>query len=122
MSNQEATRHAPAATPADRARLRHWRLPRRTGARAPERRPLFTAADGGTPLWRDGRREHADAVILATGHRPDVPYLRSLDALGGDGAPLHRGGLSRTHSLLADVGLEWQRSLFSASLCGLGRQ
>ncbi|MEV7177618.1 hypothetical protein [Kitasatospora sp. NPDC093679] len=90
-------------------------------ARAPERRPLFTAADGGTLLRPDGRREHADAVILATGHRPDVPYLGGPGALGGEGAPLHRGGLSHTHPRLAFVGLEWQRSLSSASLRGVGR-
>ncbi|WP_431677384.1 hypothetical protein [Kitasatospora sp. KL5] len=90
-------------------------------ARAPERRPPFTAADGGTLLWPNGRREYADAAILATGYRPAVPHLHGLDAPGGDGAPLHRGGLSRTHPLLAHVGLEWRRSLSSASLRGVGR-
>nr|WP_144298576.1 hypothetical protein [Streptomyces sp. TLI_235] len=120
MSNQENTRHAPAATPADRARLRHWRLPRRTGGRAPERRPLFSAADSGTLLWPDGRREHADAAILATGHRPDVPCRTCAAWVATRCTAAPRRPL-RTHSLLADVGLEWQRSLSSASLRGVGR-
>lgn len=90
-------------------------------ARAPERRPMFTAADGATLTWPDGTRETVDAVILATGYRPDLPYLEPLGALGPNGLPLHRAGLSGVHPALAYVGLEWQRSLSSASLRGVGR-
>jgi len=90
-------------------------------ARAPERRSLFTAADGTTLIWPDGRRERADTVILATGYRPHLPCLDDLGALDGHGIPLHRGGISLAHPLLGYVGLEWQRSLSSASLRGAGR-
>ncbi|MGW4897114.1 flavin-containing monooxygenase [Kitasatospora sp. NPDC004240] len=90
-------------------------------ARAPERRPVFTAADGTTLTWTDGVRETVDAVILATGYRPDLPYLEPLGALDPGGLPLHRAGLSTVHPALAYVGLEWQRSLSSASLRGVGR-
>jgi putative flavoprotein involved in K+ transport len=60
-------------------------------------------------------------MLLATGYRPDLPYLAALGALDAGGAPLHVRGLSRTHPGLAYVGLEWQRSLASATLRGVGR-
>ncbi|MGW3940047.1 hypothetical protein [Streptomyces phaeochromogenes] len=63
-----------------------------------------------------------DAIILATGYRPDLPYLSGLDgALDAAGHPRHRDGASLTHPGLAFVGLEWQRSLSSNSLRGVGR-
>ncbi|MEU3642960.1 hypothetical protein AB0E59_06200 [Lentzea sp. NPDC034063] len=58
--------------------------------------------------------EHVDAIILATGYRPDLPYLSDL---GTD----HDRGLSRRHRRLGFVGLEWQRSLSSATLRGVSR-
>jgi putative flavoprotein involved in K+ transport len=63
----------------------------------------------------------AAAVTLATGYRPALDYLAPLGALGPGGYPLHRGGVSTTCPGLAYVGLEWQRSLASASLRGVGR-
>ncbi|MFD9744794.1 FAD-dependent oxidoreductase [[Kitasatospora] papulosa] len=47
----------------------------------PDRRPLFTGADGTKLLWSDGRREEADAIVLATGYRPHRPCLSGLDGL-----------------------------------------
>jgi len=43
------------------------------------------------------QREPVDAIIFATGYRPSLGYLRGLDALDGDGAPIHDGGISATH-------------------------
>jgi putative flavoprotein involved in K+ transport len=40
----------------------------------PERRPLFTGIDGSTVVWSDGTRETVDAIVLATGYRPDLGY------------------------------------------------
>lgn len=89
---------------------------------APDRRELFTGIDGAKALWPDGAREEADAITLATGYRPDLPYLSTLDGtLDAAGHPRHRDGASLTHSGLAFVGLEWQRSLSSNSLRGVGR-
>ncbi|MGW8488321.1 flavin-containing monooxygenase [Streptomyces sp. NPDC055886] len=89
---------------------------------APDRRPVFTGTDGSKVLWRDGSREEADAIVLATGYRPDLPYLAGLDgALDAAGHPVHRGGCSAAVPGLAFVGLEWQRSLSSNSLRGAGR-
>ncbi|WP_030518573.1 NAD(P)/FAD-dependent oxidoreductase [Nocardia sp. NRRL WC-3656] len=91
-----------------------------TAAR-PDRRPMFTRVDGHDVVWADGSREHVDAVVLATGYLPDLDYLAPLGALDDTGHPRQRRGLSTTHPGLGFVGLEWQRSLSSASLRGVGR-
>ncbi|WP_418961216.1 hypothetical protein [Streptomyces tritici] len=88
----------------------------------PDRRPMFTRVDGPVVTWADGTTEQVDAIILATGYQPDLGYLAPLTgALDGAGRPRHRGGASLAHPRLAHVGLEWQRSLSSASLRGVGR-
>jgi putative flavoprotein involved in K+ transport len=86
----------------------------------PDHRPMFSSLDGDHVVWRDGKRERVDVVLLATGYRPGVGYLDELGALDGDGHPLHRGGISTTHQGLGYVGLEWQRSFASATLRGVG--
>ncbi len=68
----------------------------------------------------DGTAEHVDAIVLATGYRPDLAYLAPLSA-GRRGRPLHRDGASTVRPGLAYVGLAWQRSLSPASLRGVGR-
>ncbi|MEU5157735.1 NAD(P)-binding domain-containing protein [Glycomyces sp. NPDC021274] len=87
----------------------------------PDHRPMFTALDGDRIRWSDGTSEQADAVILATGYRPALDYLTALDVLDEHGHPPHRDGLATGLSGLGFVGLEWQRSLSSASLRGVGR-
>lgn len=60
--------------------------------------------------------------MLATGYRPDLPYLTALDgALNSEGDPRHREGIATGVPGLAFVGLEWQRGLSSNSLRGVGR-
>ncbi|WP_308122083.1 NAD(P)/FAD-dependent oxidoreductase [Streptomyces sp. TRM70350] len=88
---------------------------------APDRRPVFTGIDGTKVTWADGRTEEVDTILLATGYRPDLGHLAPLGALGISGNPRHREGMSLTHPGLAYVGLEWQRSLSSNSLRGVGR-
>jgi putative flavoprotein involved in K+ transport len=85
-----------------------------------DRRPMFTALDGGRVVWSDGQREPVDAIILATGYRPSLHYLRQLGALDEQGAPRHVGGISSTHLGLVYVGLEFQRSYASNTLRGVG--
>ena len=82
-------------------------------------RPMFSGLDGDHVLWSHGERERVDAVLLATGYRPSVGYLRDLGALGPDGAPLHAGGISTTHPGLVYLGLEFQRSYASNTLRGV---
>ena len=97
----------------------HYRKTLRRGM--PDRRPMFVGADGSILTWPDGQREHVDAVLLATGYRPELGFLQTMGALNGAGQPIHIGGISRTHQGLAYVGLEWQRSFASATLRGVGR-
>ncbi|MET9868856.1 NAD(P)-binding domain-containing protein, partial [Streptomyces sp. NPDC006386] len=86
-----------------------------------ERRPMFTALDGDTIVWADGTRETVDVVLLATGYRPSLGYLRPLGSLTPDGMPLHSGGISTTHPGLVYLGLEFQRSFASNTLRGVAR-
>ncbi|MFD7561461.1 hypothetical protein ACFV9E_44185 [Streptomyces sp. NPDC059835] len=91
-------------------------------AGAPDRRPMFTCLDGDRITWADGETQRLDALILATGYRPHLPYLGGLDgALDPTGHPRHCDGASSVHPGLALVGREWQRSLSSNTLRGVGR-
>ncbi|RZQ59526.1 flavin-containing monooxygenase [Amycolatopsis suaedae] len=81
----------------------------------PDRRDLFVRADDDTLHWADGTAERVDVVILATGYRPALDYLRPL------AEPRQRNGLSRRHPGLAFVGLEYQRTILSATVHGVGR-
>ncbi|MEW2247912.1 NAD(P)/FAD-dependent oxidoreductase [Streptomyces sp. NPDC006975] len=87
----------------------------------PDWRPVFTGASDTKVTWADGSTEEVDAIVLATGYRPDLGYLTPLGALDTTGHPRHREEMSLTHAGLAYVGLEWQRSLSSNSLRGVGR-
>jgi putative flavoprotein involved in K+ transport len=82
-------------------------------------RPMFVALDHDNVVWSDGEPERVDAVILATGYRPSLEYLRPLGALAPDGAPLHSGGISTTHLGLVYLGLEFQRTYASNTLRGI---
>lgn len=86
-----------------------------------DRRPVFDALDGPHVVWSDGTREPVDIVLLATGYRPDLHYLRELGALDPAGMPLHAGGISTTHLGLGYVGLEFQRAFSSNTLRGVRR-
>jgi putative flavoprotein involved in K+ transport len=86
-----------------------------------DRRSMFDSLDGDRVVWSDGRIETVDAIILATGYRPSVPYLRELGALDVDGAPLHVGGISSTHLGLVYLGLEFQNSYSSNTLRGVSQ-
>ncbi|WP_431958562.1 flavin-containing monooxygenase [Nocardia lijiangensis] len=90
-------------------------------ANKPEHRPMFTALRAGAAVWSDDDSIQTDTVILATGYTPNLNYLNGIGALTDAGTPLHRKGLSTTHRGLGYIGLEWQHSLSSASLRGVGR-
>jgi putative flavoprotein involved in K+ transport len=76
-------------------------------------RPVFTALDAHQVMWSENEREPVDAIILATGYRPSLDYLRELGALDRCGGPRHVGKISTTHLGLVYVGLENQRSFAS---------
>ncbi|MEU8224191.1 NAD(P)/FAD-dependent oxidoreductase [Kribbella sp. NPDC048915] len=86
-----------------------------------DQRRMFTRFDGDQVVWADGTGERVDAVIFATGYRPNVAYLTGLGALDNTGMPLHKRGLSLTHERLAYLGIEFQRSFSSNTLRGVAR-
>ena len=85
-----------------------------------DQRPMFEGLDEDRVIWSDELFEPVDAIILATGYRPSLGYLRDLRALDEHGVPLHVGGVSTTHLGLVYVGLEYQRSYASNTLRGVG--
>lgn len=90
-------------------------------AGAPDVRPMFTHFTKNGVVWADGTEESVDAVIYATGFRPNLDYLQPLNALDTDGNPQHILGDSNTVSGLYYVGLSGQTSFASATLRGVGR-
>ncbi|MBQ0894831.1 NAD(P)/FAD-dependent oxidoreductase [Micromonospora sp. U56] len=84
------------------------------------RREMFTAFTPDGVVWADGSFEVVDAVILATGYRPNLDYLGPLGTLER-GMPRQVAGVSTTHPGLVYLGLEFQRSFSSNTLRGVGR-
>ena len=89
-------------------------------AAAYDHRPMFTRFTPDGVQWADGRSEAVDAVILATGYRPNLGFLAGTPALDQLGQPRHRSGVSTTVPGLGYVGLEFQRSFRSATVRGVG--
>jgi len=85
-----------------------------------DRRPMFDRLTRDGVVWADGTAEPVDAVILATGYRPDVDYLAGLGALNADSWPIHCRGRSLTVPRLGYVGLPGQTGPASATVRGSG--
>ncbi|WP_448624036.1 flavin-containing monooxygenase [Geodermatophilus sp. URMC 64] len=77
-------------------------------------RPRAVAADGRTVRFADGSALDVDAVVWATGYRPDHSWLDVPGALL-DGQVAHQRGLSPVPGL-AFLGLPWQSTRGSALL------
>lgn len=86
----------------------------------PDRLPMFSRFTEGGVVWDSGEEEAVDAVLLATGYRPNLGYLKPLGALREDGRPDQRAGVSRPVPGLYFVGLPFQISFASATLRGVG--
>lgn len=84
-----------------------------------DRCDMFTSLYTAGVVWADGSREPVDAIILATGYRPSLGYLKSLGALDEHGMPLHSQGVSLTHPGLVYLGVEYQRNFASNTLRGV---
>ncbi|MFG1997196.1 flavin-containing monooxygenase [Actinoplanes sp. NPDC048988] len=80
--------------------------------------PRVTAIREGFPQLADGRVLRPSTVIWCTGLRPDHQWLDPR-ALGPDGHPRHRRGISATIAGLAFVGLPLQHTFGSGFLSGM---
>lgn len=87
---------------------------------APAQRAMLVRFTEGGVVWADGTEEAVDAVIFATGYRPNLDYLAPLGALDADGQARHRHGVSLTVPGLGFVGLSKQRTFASATVRGVG--
>ncbi len=86
----------------------------------PDRRPMFKAFRENGVVWENGRFEEVDAVIFATGYRPNLPFLQNFDGPDNSDRPRHKGGVSQSMPGLYFIGFPWQRSHRSATLRGVG--
>jgi putative flavoprotein involved in K+ transport len=79
-----------------------------------EMKPRATAVEGRTVSFADGSTLTVDAVIWATGFRPDYTWI-DLPIVGDDGRLRHRRGVTDTPGLYF-LGLTWQHTRGSALL------
>jgi putative flavoprotein involved in K+ transport len=77
-------------------------------------RPRAVGASGRTVTFADGIAQEFDAVIWATGYRPDYAWI-NLQVFDGDGRLRHRRGVTDIPGLYF-VGLAWQHTRGSALL------
>jgi putative flavoprotein involved in K+ transport len=75
-------------------------------------KPRLVDADGQRARFEDGSELEADAVIWATGYRPDYSWIK-LPILVGDGRLRHRRGVTDVPGLYF-LGLTWQHTRGSA--------
>jgi len=81
-------------------------------------RPRLTGFAGRTATFADGARADVDAVVWATGYRPDYSWLHVPGAIV-DGEVRHEGGVTAVPGLYF-VGLPWQTCRGSALLGFVG--
>jgi putative flavoprotein involved in K+ transport len=79
-------------------------------------RPRLVGASGRTASFADGSSADLDAVVWATGFRPDYSWIDAPAVTDGAGAPRHHGGRSLAVPGLWFLGLPWQRTRGSALL------
>lgn len=86
----------------------------------PDRRPMFLRVLEDGVEWAMGERERVDALLFATGYRPQVSYLDGLPVLDSDDRLLQVNGSSSALPGLYFVGFPKQRNFASATLRGVG--
>lgn len=96
------------------------RYGRALAAGKPDLRPMFRELTENGVVWSDGSREAVDAIVYATGFDANLGYLQDLGALGPNGLPRQRRGISTAVPGLYHVGLSYQRTYASATLRGVG--
>jgi putative flavoprotein involved in K+ transport len=88
--------------------------PRRLGRLGVELKPRAVRASGRTIRFADGGELEVDAVIWATGYRPDYSWI-DLPVFDADGGLRHRRGVTDIPGLYF-LGLTWQHTRGSALL------
>ena len=87
--------------------------------------PVFTRFTELGVVWSDGREEHVDVVIFATGFRPALGHLAPLGVVGPTGRVVIRPGGAGTraasHAPVWLVGYGDWTGFASATLIGVGR-
>ena len=81
---------------------------------------MFPEFTGTGVIWSDGKSETIDTVIFATGYRPNLDYLKELNAPGPKNKNGSRFGVSKRVPGLFYIGFSGQRSFSSATLRGVG--
>jgi putative flavoprotein involved in K+ transport len=77
-----------------------------------ELKPRLNDADGRTGRFKDGSELQVEAVIWATGYRPDYSWIK-LPIFDDKGRPHHRRGVTDVPGLYF-LGLSWQHTRGSA--------
>jgi putative flavoprotein involved in K+ transport len=77
-------------------------------------KPRVVGASGRTVTFDDGSETEVDAVIWATGYRPDFSWIHA-PVFDPDGTPRHRRGVTDVPGLFF-LGLTWQHTRGSALL------
>ncbi|MFF2089515.1 flavin-containing monooxygenase [Paenibacillus sp. NPDC058174] len=86
----------------------------------PNHKKMFKAFTQSGVVWDDDSREEVDAVILATGYKPNFNYLNNLSVLDDSGNPMQENGINQSSEKIYFVGLPWQTSFSSATIRGSG--
>lgn len=84
-------------------------------------REIPVSSRGSVVEWRDGSRSYVDALILATGYRPNVDWMTHLNVLSPELMPVHKQGIAVSCPGIGWVGLPRQRTRTSAMLRGVNR-
>ena len=79
-------------------------------------RPRLVAGEARTAVFTDGSTVEVDAVVWATGFRPDYSWIDTTGVIGSSGMPRHDAGRSLAVPGLWFLGLPWQRTRGSALL------
>lgn len=85
-----------------------------------QRKAMFQQVLPEGVVWPDGTTHQADALIFATGFRPNLAFLAQLPVADQNGRVMQRNGVADQVPGLYFVGLPKQRNFASATLRGVG--
>ncbi|MCE1004059.1 monooxygenase [Pseudomonas sp. 1239] len=85
-----------------------------------QRKAMFQQVLPDGVVWPDGTTHEVDALIFATGFRPNLEFLAQLPVADQQGRVLQRNGVADQVPGLYFVGLPKQRNFASATLRGVG--